>query len=66
MRVSGHSLPEGGSRKDGVSDLVSQVAWEHLGIPPEELDNVAKEREVQMAQVTMNQLLISSRTCMDG
>ncbi|TWW62342.1 hypothetical protein D4764_04G0009890 [Takifugu flavidus] len=30
-------------------DYVSRLAWEHLGIPPDELEEVAGEREVWAA-----------------
>ena len=42
MRCSGHVPPVG----DPGEDYVSRLAWERLGVPLEELDDVAGEREV--------------------
>ena len=48
MRCSGHVPPVGDPREDPghAGETVSRLAWEHLGIPREDLDEVAGEREV--------------------
>ena len=47
MKCSGHvPLVDPGEDPGHAGETMSRLAWERLGIPQEELDEVAREREV--------------------